>query len=176
MKFPGPEMDGAPKLSQEVYPTGLSIYNDYPGPEEKPGESGGLFGGRGDGFHWPVAIGGNAYFHRAIPWNREKGAERTDAMGITFQAEGDAVELCYEDTAILKQGYREIITSDVLGINVTAETKWTDPDNKGYVFDRDMLGNPRTKNPTAGPLELSALKDGEFGSLTDGYNYRLSTV
>ena len=165
MKFPGPEMDGAPKMVQVLYPTGLSIYDDYPGPDDKPwldeNGNGVTFGGRKDN-RWPIAVGSNAYFHRAIPWNRETDAVRTEAMGITFHAEGDCVELCYEDASILQPGCTGIITSDTLGISVTAETKWDDPDGRDYIFDRDMLGNARASRPTAGPIELASLKDGKI--------------
>ena len=161
-KIPGMDMDGAPKISQMIYPTGLSIYNDYPGPGDTPWGDGGMMVMRGDGFHWPVYIGGNAYFHRAIPWNREEGAVRTDAMGITFQAEGGRVEICYEDASVLEAGCPETVTTDFLGVNITAEAKWTDQDNRHYTFDSDMTGAARGAHPTAGPIELASLQSGKI--------------
>ena len=83
-------------------------------------------------------------------------------MGITFHAEGDCVELCYEDASILETGCTGIVNSDTLGISVTAETKWNDPEGKDYVFDRDILGNVRASRPTAGPIELASLKYGKI--------------
>ena len=165
-KLPGPEVDGAPAPIQTLYPTGLSVYNDYPGPEDTPwlDEKGNgiIFRLKGDVYHWPIAVGSNAYLHRAVPWNRETDAARTEAMGITFRAEGDWVELCYEDASVLEVGCTGIVTTDTLGVSVTAETKWTDPHGMDYRFDRDLLGNPRGERPTAGPLELSSLKDGKI--------------
>ena len=164
IKFPGPAIDGAPKLSQVIFPTGLSNYNEYPGPKDTPWldaqGNGIMFGGRGDDFHWPVDIRSNAYFHRAIPWNREPDTARTDAMGITFHADGDHVTLRYEDVSILEPGCQEIVTTKLLGTNITTESSWTTPNGDPYTMDTDMLGTPRGSRPTAGPLELSSLHDG----------------
>ena len=159
---PGMEMDGAPQISEMVYPTGLSIYNDYPGPDDTPWGDGGMMVNRGAGFHWPIQIDGNAYLHRAIPWNREQNAACTDAVGITFHAEGNRVELCYEDASVLENGCPAIVTTDTLGVSISVEAKWTDPDNRPYTFDTDILGRARGQRPTAGPVELSSLQNGKI--------------
>ena len=156
-------VEGAPKMAMTIYPTGLSCYNGYPGPEDKPWEEAAKsFGPRREPFKLPVFIDDNFYFHRAVPWENEPVKHQTEAMGLTFSIEGDKVTLNYKDTAILGEGCNRLLDTEALGVSFQTESKYTDPDNKPYTFDKDMLGNPRRDRPTAGPLELASLKDSKI--------------
>ena len=110
----------------------------------------------------PMKIDDNFYFHRAVPWEREPVYHQTDAMGITFAIEGDRVMLCYEDTGMLEDGCQRLLDTEALGVSFQTESKYTDPDNRPYTFDRDMLNHFRASRPTAGPLELGSLKAGKI--------------
>ena len=156
-------VEGAPKLPWTLYPVGLSCYNGYPGPEDKPWERANMGSGpRREPFKLPSYIDDNFYFHRAVPWEREQVYHQTEAMGITFAIEGDRVTLCYEDTGMLEEGCQRLLDTEALGVSFQTESKYTDPDNRPYTFDRDMLNHPRAFRPTAGPLELGSLKDGKI--------------
>ena len=156
-------MEGAPKLPWTLYPVGLSCYNGYPGPDDKPWERANMGSGpKREPFKLPSYIDDNFYFHRAVPWEREPVYHQTDAMGITFAIEGDRVMLCYEDTGMLEDGCQRLLDTEALGVSFQTESKYTDPDNRPYTFDRDMLNHSRASRPTAGPLELGSLKAGKI--------------
>lgn len=163
------EMDGAPQFPKTIYPTGLSCYNGYPAMGEEPKMIMGPFGlmragtaGMGEPEKLPCDMADNVYYHRATHWDKEKNYRSGDMMGITFKTNSSGVTLCYEDTCLLTSGCEKIINTEILGISYQTESKWTDPDNAPYTFDRDMLENQRKEHPTAGPIELDALENGRI--------------
>jgi len=139
-------MDGVPGNATFMQtPIGLSQYDEYPTVDDKLSE-----GESGFAHKRPIYVANNLYINGAKAYAKEENPMYN--MGIQ-------VEMVDPTTGKIKVTYEKgleagiLVTSELLGKSYQAEMEYVYPDGSAITFDKDFLGNIRTKM-TPGPFEV----------------------
>lgn len=107
----------------------------------------------------PVYIRGNAYLKGAKPYEREENTYVSDTDPAVRIVEEDGktyLELNVEKGML--EIPAEVYGTEKLGMPRITEAPYENPDGTPIVFDTDYLGQARSGQPAAGPME--GLKEG----------------
>ena len=87
-------------------------------------------------------------------YEKEKNSVATGlASEVQFIEEEDGLYLEITLDEAFDGMKNPLITSEMLGMPRITEERFETPDGSAIVIDTDMLGNERSENPTAGPIE-----------------------
>ena len=102
----------------------------------------------------PVYIADNYYGDGVEAYEREDGAVLCDvASEVKVLEEEDGLYLEVTLGEAFDGMLTEKVTTDRLGMPRLVEERFEKPDGSDVSVDTDMLGNVRSANPTAGPIE-----------------------
>ena len=146
------------------YFQGTAFYNGYPSTLEEYIELVKKHG-KGDVEYFmrekqPVYIADNYYGDGVEAYEKENGALlSTVASEVKVLEEEDGLYLAITLDEAFDAMTAKVIDSDLLGRPRLVEERFEKPDGSTVTVDTDMLGNVRSANPTAGPIE--SLKAGK---------------
>ncbi|WP_139958674.1 right-handed parallel beta-helix repeat-containing protein [Flavicella sediminum] len=137
---------------------GLDAFNDYPVYYE------GVFdtytGKTAEGkkvtwFNYPVYMGQNIYFNKAIPYKNETGSVLTKQQAKVYLERNKGIVNLHLDiaTAQLKKMKTQFVSTEKLGLTSISEASYENPDGSPILINTDFFGKIRTgQTPIAGPF------------------------